>query len=61
LSRSASRTSTAKRKKRRGARLNHTIVWCRDQEKSAGFVYFECPDGHLLELITRPYGDPKDL
>jgi catechol 2,3-dioxygenase-like lactoylglutathione lyase family enzyme len=128
------------------AKLNHTIVWCSDQEKSAGFltqilglpparrfmgflvvdlendvsldylpaesepialqhlafliseaefdaalprvrklakqiwadparkepgkinhhfggrgVYFEDPDGHLLELITRPYGDPDDL
>jgi catechol 2,3-dioxygenase-like lactoylglutathione lyase family enzyme len=129
------------------ATLNHTIVWCRDQEKSAGFlteildlppprrflgflvvdlandvsldymaaegpepialqhfafliteaefdaalprvrklaktiwadparkqpgrinhhfggrgVYFEDPNGHLFELITRPYGDPKDL
>jgi catechol 2,3-dioxygenase-like lactoylglutathione lyase family enzyme len=128
------------------ARLNHTIVWCSDQEKSAGFlteilglpparrfmgflvvdlandvsldylpaesepialqhfafliseeefdaalprvkklakeiwadparkqrgrinhhfggrgVYFEDPDGHLLELITKPYGDPATL
>jgi catechol 2,3-dioxygenase-like lactoylglutathione lyase family enzyme len=128
------------------ARLNHTIVWCRDQEKSARFlteilglprarrfmhflvvdlandvsvdyyeekddpialqhlaflvdedefdgalarvrertkqiwadpakqqpgrinhhfggrgVYFDDPDGHLLELITKPYGDPNDL
>jgi catechol 2,3-dioxygenase-like lactoylglutathione lyase family enzyme len=24
-------------------------------------VYFEDPDGHLLELITRPYGDPESL
>jgi len=24
-------------------------------------VYFEDPDGHLLELITRPYGDPDNL
>ncbi len=24
-------------------------------------VYFEDPDGHLLEAITRPYGDPSDL
>ena len=24
-------------------------------------VYFEDPDGHLFELITRPYGDPADL
>jgi catechol 2,3-dioxygenase-like lactoylglutathione lyase family enzyme len=24
-------------------------------------VYFEDPDGHLLELITRPYGDPAEL
>jgi hypothetical protein len=102
-----------------GARLNHTIVWCRDSPRSAGFlaemlgrpapvpfgpfmvveldnevsldyrstdgtiasqhyafliseaefdqafaritgqgrgVYFPDPDGHLLEVITRPYG-----
>ena len=24
-------------------------------------VYFDDPDGHLLEIITTPYGDPKDL
>jgi catechol 2,3-dioxygenase-like lactoylglutathione lyase family enzyme len=24
-------------------------------------VYFEDPDGHLLEIITKPYGDPADL
>ena len=24
-------------------------------------VYFEDPDGHLLELITKPYGDPAEL
>jgi catechol 2,3-dioxygenase-like lactoylglutathione lyase family enzyme len=24
-------------------------------------VYFEDPNGHLLELITKPYGDLKDL
>ena len=24
-------------------------------------VYFEDPDGHLLELITKPYGSEKDL
>lgn len=24
-------------------------------------VYFADPDGHLLEIITRPYGDPDDL
>ena len=24
-------------------------------------VYFEDPDGHLLELITKPYGDPATL
>jgi len=128
-----------------GAQLNHTIVWCRDQTKSANFlaqvlglpvprrfmhflvidlangvsmdyyettnpiarqhyaflvaenefdpmltrirervseiwadpartkpgeinhhfggrgVYFEDPDGHLLEIITRPYGSEADL
>jgi catechol 2,3-dioxygenase-like lactoylglutathione lyase family enzyme len=128
------------------ARLNHTIVWCRDQKKSAAFlteilglppprrfmhflvvdlandvsvdfyeektepialqhlaflvgedefdaalarvrartaeiwadpgktqpgkinhhfggrgVYFDDPDGHLLEIITKPYGDPAQL
>lgn len=84
------------------ATLNHTIVWCRDQETSAGFLtkildlppprrflgflvvdlandvsldYMAAegpepialqhfafdPNGHLFELITRPYGDPKDL
>lgn len=129
------------------ARLNHTIVWCRDQQKSAAFlteilalppprrffgflvvelandvsvdymaadesetialqhlaflvdedefdgalarvrertkeiwadpaktqpgrinhhfggrgVYFDDPDGHLLEIITTPYGDPQTL
>jgi catechol 2,3-dioxygenase-like lactoylglutathione lyase family enzyme len=54
--------------------LNHTIVACRDQQRSASFLtgilglpplnhrdggrglYFEDPDGHLLEIITRPYG-----
>jgi catechol 2,3-dioxygenase-like lactoylglutathione lyase family enzyme len=79
--------------------LNHTIVSCRDQKRSAAFLtgilglppatafgrirerdlaywadpgrsrrgainhrdggrglYFEDPDGHLLEIITRPYG-----
>lgn len=62
--------------------LNHTIVWCRDKQKSASFlvemlalpapvpfgpmlvvhlsnggrgVYFDDPDGHLLEAMTRPY------
>jgi catechol 2,3-dioxygenase-like lactoylglutathione lyase family enzyme len=24
-------------------------------------VYFDDPDGHLFELITKPYGDPADL
>ena len=24
-------------------------------------VYFEDPNGHLLELITKPYGDLADL
>jgi catechol 2,3-dioxygenase-like lactoylglutathione lyase family enzyme len=24
-------------------------------------VYFEDPSGHLLEIITRPYGDPSAL
>jgi catechol 2,3-dioxygenase-like lactoylglutathione lyase family enzyme len=24
-------------------------------------VYFEDPNGHLLELITKPYGDLKDI
>ncbi|MEZ5652944.1 MAG: VOC family protein [Burkholderiaceae bacterium] len=24
-------------------------------------VYFTDPDGHLLEIITRPYGDPQAL
>jgi catechol 2,3-dioxygenase-like lactoylglutathione lyase family enzyme len=24
-------------------------------------VYFEDPDGHLFELITKPYGDPAEL
>ncbi|MBL8688450.1 MAG: VOC family protein [Rhodospirillaceae bacterium] len=24
-------------------------------------VYFEDPDGHLLEVITTPYGDPKGI
>lgn len=46
--------------------LNHSIVWCRDKGKSAGFLthvhfngrgfYFEDPNGHLLEVITRPCG-----
>ena len=80
--------------------LNHTIVACRDQRRSAAFLteilglppatrfghflvvqadngvsldfsetseeintrdggrglYFEDPDGHLLEILTRPYG-----
>jgi catechol 2,3-dioxygenase-like lactoylglutathione lyase family enzyme len=60
--------------------LNHTIVSCRDQQRSAAFLtagltywadpgrtrpgvisdrdggrglYFEDPDGHLLEIITQ--------
>lgn len=24
-------------------------------------VYFRDPDDHLMEIITKPYGDPKDL
>ncbi|MBM3548831.1 MAG: VOC family protein [Alphaproteobacteria bacterium] len=24
-------------------------------------VYFEDPDGHLLEVITKPYGDPSGI
>lgn len=24
-------------------------------------VYFEDPDGHLLEMITKPYGNPSEL
>ena len=24
-------------------------------------VYFDDPDGHLFEIITKPYGDPADL
>lgn len=24
-------------------------------------IYFEDPDGHLMELITKPYGDEEDL
>ena len=24
-------------------------------------VYFQDPDGHLLEVITRPYGSERDL
>jgi catechol 2,3-dioxygenase-like lactoylglutathione lyase family enzyme len=24
-------------------------------------VYFEDPSGHLLEIITRPYGDPSTI
>jgi catechol 2,3-dioxygenase-like lactoylglutathione lyase family enzyme len=24
-------------------------------------VYFEDPEGHLLELITKPYGDEKEI
>lgn len=24
-------------------------------------VYFEDPDGHILELITQPYGSAEDL
>lgn len=52
------------------ATLNHTIVWCRDQHVSAGYLaevlglgppggrgtYFLDPDGHVLEILTRPYG-----
>lgn len=44
--------------------LNHTIVSVRDRHASAQFLaeilgrglYFEDPNGHLLEIITRPYG-----
>jgi len=44
--------------------LNHTIVSCHDQQRSAAInrrdggrgLYFEDPYGHLLEIITRPYG-----
>ena len=44
MTRPISRTSPAKRKQRRAARrrvrakLDHTIVWCSDQEKSAHFL-----------------------
>jgi len=24
-------------------------------------VYFDDPNGHLFEIITRPYGDPADI
>ncbi len=34
-------------------RPDHTIVWCRDKRG----VDFHDPDGHLLEVITTPYGD----
>ena len=23
-------------------------------------VYFDDPDGHLMEIITQPYGDPPE-
>lgn len=39
--------------------LNHTIVWCSDQKRSAAFMTGEDDfdaDGHLPEVITRPYG-----
>lgn len=41
--------------------LNHTIVNVRDKGESATFLsgrglYWEEPSGHLLEIITRPYG-----
>jgi hypothetical protein len=31
-----------------GVKLNHTIIHSRDKRKD--------PSGHLLEIITRPYG-----
>jgi len=39
--------------------LNHTIVQCRDKQRSATFlteILVEDLDGHLLEVIIRPYG-----
>ena len=43
--------------------LNHTIVHARDKRASAqfyaevfGLAYWADPGGHLLEIITRPYG-----
>jgi hypothetical protein len=48
--------------------FNHTTVSSRDRRASAAFLtemlglpggrgdYFEDPNGHLLEVITRPYG-----
>ena len=44
--------------------------WADPAQKEAGRInehwggrgfYFEDPDGHLLELITRPYGAEEDL
>ena len=35
------------------AQFSHAIVWCRD--------YFDDPDGHLCELIAKPYGKEEDL
>ena len=44
--------------------LNHTIIWCSDQARSAAFMtdILGLPparDGHFLELITTPYGEPS--
>ena len=49
--------------------LNHTIVHARDPQASAAFlaetlgrpapVRFGPPDGHYLEITTRPYGSGK--
>ena len=47
-----------------------TQIWADPAKKQPGRinrhfggrgVYFDDPDGHLFELITKPYGDPADL
>jgi catechol 2,3-dioxygenase-like lactoylglutathione lyase family enzyme len=52
-----------------GVQLNHTIVWCLQYRADPGKqqpgetyrhnggrgFYFDDPDGHLLEVMTRPY------
>jgi catechol 2,3-dioxygenase-like lactoylglutathione lyase family enzyme len=39
--------------KREPGRINHHF--------GGRGVYFDDPDGHLFEIITKPYGDPAEL
>jgi catechol 2,3-dioxygenase-like lactoylglutathione lyase family enzyme len=51
-------------------RVRASEIWADPAKKQPGRInhhfggrgfYFEDPNGHLLEIITTPYGDPADL